>query len=67
MIVIVTGIFISGQTKQFYRKDDVNVVRQTIQDDVIHIKKQRDTLSRLLNQMKQMYGQQSCQMMKLQK
>uniref|UniRef100_A0A2C9KNZ4 Methyltransferase type 11 domain-containing protein n=1 Tax=Biomphalaria glabrata TaxID=6526 RepID=A0A2C9KNZ4_BIOGL len=67
MIVIVTGIFISGQTKQFYRKDDVNVARQTIQDDVIHIKKQRDILSRLLNQMKQMYGQQNCQMMKLQK
>ncbi|XP_055875544.1 uncharacterized protein LOC106051190 isoform X3 [Biomphalaria glabrata] len=67
IVVIFICLFISGQTKQFYRKDDVNVVRQTIQDDVSHIKKQRDTLSRLLNQMKQMYGQQSCQMMKLQK
>ncbi|KAK0045454.1 hypothetical protein Bpfe_025180, partial [Biomphalaria pfeifferi] len=66
IFVIFIGIFIKGQTKQFYRNDDAYVVRQKIQDDVSHIKKQRDTLSGLLNEMKQIYGQQSCQMMKLQ-
>ncbi|XP_055875535.1 uncharacterized protein LOC106079559 isoform X2 [Biomphalaria glabrata] len=64
-VVIFTWLFVTGQTNPIYRKAVGYTMYQAMEDDVSHIKKQRDTLSRLLNEMKQIYGQQNCQMMKL--